>query len=215
LCDSSPRVCTRCDLYEGSLQATETSRWIQSYPQMQTAKGTSMKIRFPINFGLWIGVVAALYVWLYLMSPLAAGGVLPCTFIAVPIFLSGGGKKEQIGNHITSAIIGVAWGVAYIKCSSLLSNYDLSPTTSTALTVLVLTSVLCAIHGIFKPSGLFCSIPMMFGAIASTLFAGPEKWIYLMITLPLGVLLGYACIYGSQVLDENGRWAFFRNRPVS
>lgn len=171
-----------------------------------------MKVRFPINFGIWIGVVAALYVWLYLLSPLAAGGVLPCTFVAVPIFLNGGGKKEQIGNHITSAIIGVVWGVIYTKCSAFLSGHGMSPTTSISLVVLVLTTVLCAIHGIFKPYGLFCSIPMMFGAIASTFFAGTDKWLYLMVTLSLGVLLGYACIYGTQVLDQDGKWTFFRSR---
>lgn len=127
-------------------------------------------------------------------------------------FLNGGGKKEQIGNHITSAIIGVVWGVIYTKCSAFLSGHGMSPTTSISLVVLVLTTVLCAIHGIFKPYGLFCSIPMMFGAIASTFFAGTDKWLYLMVTLSLGVLLGYACIYGTQVLDQDGKWTFFRSR---
>ena len=60
--------------------------------------------------------------------------------------------------------------------------------------MLVLTSVLCAVHSVFKPYGLFSSIPMMFGAIASTFFAGADKWLYLMITLCLGVLLGYVVI---------------------
>ena len=171
-----------------------------------------MKVRFPVNFGLWIGVVAALYVWLYLMSPLAAGGVLPCTFVAVPIFLNGGGKKEQIANHVTSAIIGVAWGTGYIKFAAALAHYNLGPTMPLVLAVLILTSICVAIHNIFKPYGLFCSIPMMFGAIASTLFAGADKWAYLMITLALGVLLGYACIYGTRVLDDEGKWLLFRSR---
>jgi len=67
-----------------------------------------MKVRLSVNFGIWIGLMAAIYVWLYLLSPLASGGVLPCAFVAVPIFLNAGGKKEQIPNHLTSAVIGAA-----------------------------------------------------------------------------------------------------------
>jgi hypothetical protein len=171
-----------------------------------------MKVRLSVNFGIWIGLMAAIYVWLYLLSPLATSGVLPCTFIAVPIFLNAGGKKEQIPNHLTSALIGVAWGVAYIKIAAFLSIYNLTPSQSISLTVLVLTSVLCAVHGVFKPYGLFCSIPMMFGAIASTFFAGAEKWLYLMITLCLGVLLGYVVISGMRFLDEDGKWLILRGR---
>ncbi|MEK6418281.1 DUF1097 domain-containing protein [Paraburkholderia tropica] len=171
-----------------------------------------MKVRFSINLGIWIGLTTAIYVWLYLMSPLAAGGVLPCSFIALPIFLNGGGKLEQMPNHLTSALLGVVWGLAYIKLSAVLSLLHFASSTALVIAVFIATSVLCSVHGIFKPFGLFCSIPMMFGAIASTFFAGADKWLYVMLTLCLGIVLGYVNISGARFLDENGRWMFLRNR---
>lgn len=171
-----------------------------------------MKLRFSINFGIWIGLTAGAYVWLYLVSPLAAAGVLPCTFVALPIFLNGGGKLEQIPNHMTSAIAGVLWALIYLKVSGLIIAAHISPPVALGVTVAVITAILVAIHGALKFYGLFGNIPAMFGAIACTFFAGGDKWPYVLVTLCLGIALGYINISGTKFLDEDGRWLIFRNR---
>ena len=171
-----------------------------------------MKLRYSINFGIWIGLTAGAYVWLYLVSPLAAAGVLPCTFVALPIFVSGGGKLEQIPNHMSSTIAGVLWALFYLKVSGLMISSHISPPVAFGVTVAVLTAILVAIHGALKFYGLFGNIPAMFGAIACTFFVGGNKWPYVMVTLCLGIVLGFINFSGMKFLDENGRWLVLRNK---
>ncbi|MGF6411576.1 DUF1097 family protein [Paraburkholderia sp. MM5482-R1] len=171
-----------------------------------------MKLRFSINFGIWVGITAGAYVWLYLVSPLAAFGVLPCTFVAVPIFINAGAKLEQIPNHMTSAVAGVLWGLVYLKVSSFIISAHISPPVALAITVLVVTAVLVAIHVSVKLYGLFSNIPQMFGGIACSFLVGGDKWPYVMLTLCLGVVLGYINFSGLKFLDEDGRWLIHRNK---
>lgn len=177
-----------------------------------------MKIRYAIHFGLWIGATAGAYVWLYLLSPLAPAGVIACTFVALPIFLNAGGKLGQIPNHVTSAIAGVAWALLYLKVSGTAVLAHVPVPAALGGTVFILTAILCAIHSRVKIFGLFSNIPAMFGGIACTFLAGGEKWAYIMVTMCLGIVLGYINISVTRFLDEDGHWLFGRirvkNRPV-
>lgn len=53
-----------------------------------------MSTRFSLNLSMWIGITVGLYVLLYLMSPLGLLGALPCTFVALPIYLSAGASAK-------------------------------------------------------------------------------------------------------------------------
>jgi hypothetical protein len=175
-----------------------------------------MKARFGINMGIWIGVVTGIYALLYSLSPLAAGGVLPCSFIALPIYFNAGARKEEYFDYCTSAIIGVGWAAIYVYAMGAFGGLGMMPAAySSALVITVITVVLCAIHIIVTPKGLFSSIPMMFGAIATTFFVGVDKWLYIMITLCLGITLGYVCGLRFKMVDENGHWIMPRRAPAA
>lgn len=175
-----------------------------------------MNARFGINMGIWIGVASGIYVLLYSLSPLAAGGVLPCTFIALPIYFNAGARKEEYFNYCTSAIIGVGWAAIYVYAMGTFGGLAMMPAAySNALVIVVITAALCAIHIIVTPKGLFSSIPMMFGAIAATFFAGVDKWLYIVITLCLGISLGYVCGLGFKMMDEHGHWILRRRAPAA
>lgn len=169
-----------------------------------------MKIKFAINFSLWIGLTSGIYVFLYLHSPLASAGVLACTFVALPIYLNGGAKGVEMIDYCTSAIVGVLWGLVFIYSTKFLDNMGGEATFSASFIVFLVTAALCAIHFLCGPMKYLTRIPIMFGAVASTFFAGPDKWLYLMITLCLGVVLGYVNSYGTRLLDPDGRWILFR-----
>lgn len=175
-----------------------------------------MNYRFGLNVGLWIGATTGLYSFLYALTPMGALGILPCTFIALPIFLNGGAKKEEFFNYFTSAIIGVGWAAVFVYAIGFTASFGASPAVSTGLAIFVVTSILCAVHLIFTPKGLFSSIPMMFGAIASTFLIGLDKWYYIMPTLILGILLGYINSLGFKLVDPEGRWQFLqKSKAVS
>ncbi|MFK0382347.1 DUF1097 domain-containing protein [Agrobacterium sp. NPDC090273] len=167
-----------------------------------------MNIRFGINVGLWIGATTGLYSFLYAMTPLGAAGLLPVTFIALPIFLNGGAKKEEFFNYCSSAIIGVVWAAIFIYGIGYVSSHGVPSAATTGIVIFVVTSVLCAFHLIVTPKGLCSSIPMMFGAIASTFLIGLDKWYFIVPTLLLGITLGYINSLGFKLVDAEGRWVF-------
>lgn len=173
-----------------------------------------MSTRFSLNLSVWIGITVGIYVLLYLMSPLGLLGALPCTFVALPIYLSGGARTDRFFDTCLSAVAGVAWGIIFIYLDGVLVSKGLDPLIASACSVALVTIALCATHLIFTPQGLFSNIPMMFGAVACTFFVGPEKWFYIMITLCLGVALGFINHSGRKFLDEHGRWKIFQtNKP--
>ncbi|WFU12890.1 DUF1097 domain-containing protein (plasmid) [Rhizobium sp. CB3090] len=174
-----------------------------------------MKWRFGINVGLWIGATVGLYSFLYALTPLGAAGVLPCTFVALPIFLNGGAKKEEFLGYCSSALLGVGWAAVFIHGIGFGISEGLPPAVSTGLVLFVVTAIICALHLIFTPKGLFSSIPMIFGAVASTFLIGLDKWYLIMPTLLGGILMGYINSLGFKLVDADGRWLFLTRSNVA
>lgn len=167
-----------------------------------------MSARFCWNVSAWVGIMSGIYVLLYQLTPMAALGVLPCTFIALPIYLTGGAKKENFLDACLSAMAGVGWAVLFLTLGAKFVQLGMQLLWANSLSVLVCTTALCAAHMLLSYKGLFTNIPMMFGAIASTFLIGSDKWPYIMLTLCLGVLLGFVNNSGGRFLDSTGRWVF-------
>ncbi len=164
-----------------------------------------MTKRFFVNWSIWIGCCAGLYVYLYLLTPLAPYGKVAATFVAVPLYLCMGAKKEEFVDYALSAAGGVLWAVFYIYCITKMIEAGYSAALSNGLMVGVITIVLCAIHFIL-PTPFSTRVPMMFGAIAVTFLTGGADWPVTLTTLVLGVCLGFLCNVGTWFLDEEGRW---------
>jgi len=122
------------------------------------------------------------------------------------MFFQAGAKKEEIVDYCSSAVAGVAWAVLYIYLIGVLIAQGLSVSLSNAIVVCAATIVLCAFHFIVTKRYVLTKVPMMFGALASTFFAGSSKWPALMATLCFGVLLAYLCQLGTCFLNESGHW---------
>ncbi|MFP3156115.1 DUF1097 domain-containing protein [Lachnospiraceae bacterium ZAX-1] len=161
---------------------------------------------YAINWSIWIGIVVGVYALLYTFSPLYAYGVMPCTFVALPLFFLAGAKKEEFLDFCSSAIAGVIWGLIFLYFIGLLISQGLAEPFANAIIIFAATTVLCAFHFIVTKKVVFSKVPMMFGGIASTFFGGGDKWWVLMITLCFGVLLAFLCQCGTYLLDESGHW---------
>lgn len=151
---------------------------------------------------LWTGTLVGLYTLLYLVTPLGIAGVLPCTFVALPIFLAGGGKRENLPGALGSAIAGVAWGAIFLSFQQWIALRGVEPTQAAALSVAIATALLCAVHSLFTIKGLMSNIPMMFGAVACTFFVGLDKWPYTLLTLGFGIVLGYAISFSGSLIQQ-------------
>lgn len=159
-----------------------------------------------LNFAIWMGVLGGIYVFFYCISPLASYGVMYATYIAFPIYFNGGAKKEEFFNYTFSSILGVVWGIIFLKGIEILSSLGVSSELSQALTVCILTIVCASLHLIILDKTFFNKLPAIFGAIAATFSTGGEKAVPIMITLFLGVVLAYASAYALKILDADGNW---------
>lgn len=166
-----------------------------------------MTSKFKLKWSLWIGVMAGIYVFLYSISPLAQYGVMPATFVALPIYFAAGAQKKDFFSFALSSAWGVLWGKGFLIVMGWLGAFITLPALSDAIVVCALT-ILCVIIHFFIPEKLFfCQVAACFGGIAVTLMQGGNNMIPLMITLALGVLLGLVCATGATFLTPEGKWA--------
>lgn len=176
-----------------------------------------MKSKLMFNWGIWMGLVMAIYALLYTLSPLNSHGVMWATFIAMPIFLAGGGKKKNIITNTVCGVLGVVWGVIFIKAGEMLQNAGISAAVTNFLVTLIVTIVCVWVHGIILRKTPFNALPPVFGGMAATiasLIATPDgsQLISLSITLVLGVFAGYVCMAGLLLMTEDGEWKFMERK---
>ena len=171
-----------------------------------------MSKRYYVNWCLWIGLMSGIYVLLYSASPLFQYGIMPASFVALPIYFLAGANPREFLEYASSAVAGVAWGCLYLFLLDYLTGMGMFLLLAQFIVVGVVTAVLCAFHFIVTPRVVFSKIPMMFGAIASSFFgdvlATPERILPLMVTLILGLVLAIACNTGTRLLTEDGHWKF-------
>ncbi len=172
-----------------------------------------MSKKFLVNWAIWIGLWSGVYVFFYVMSPLGEYGMLPATFIGLPIYFLAGAKKEEFVDFVASAVAGVCWALFYLFCIGKLIGMGLPGAASQGLVVGVLTAVLCAIH--FLLPAPFCTkVPMIFGAIAFSFITGASQPVATMITFALGICLAYLCNYGTKFLTADGDWTFSAAKSI-
>lgn len=171
-----------------------------------------MSKRYFINWSAWIGLFSGIYVFLYCNSPLLAYGVMPATFVALPIYFLSGAKKEEFIPFASSAVLAVLWGWLYLYCSGVLAGMGLPNPVVQFIVVGIVTFIVCAFHFTATTGIVFSKVPMMFGAIASSFLtdvgSNPEKIVPLMLTLVLGCVLALVCNAGTYFLTEDGHWSF-------
>lgn len=89
---------------------------------------------------------------IYAISPLFAGGALPCTFIALPVYFSAGAKTEEIVDYSISAVMGLIWAAIILSGTDLMLGGGHTPALSAALFGLVISIVLCSLHMLLGPN---------------------------------------------------------------
>lgn len=166
-----------------------------------------MTTKYLVNWAIWIGALSGIYVFIYLQTPLAGYGVIWMTFVALPIYFTGGAKPEEYVSYVLSMLVGVAWGLFYLFCIGKLITAGMAPDIATALAVGVICAVQCAVHFI-APLGKtpLRVVPIMFGAVASCFSQGGENFIPISITLFGGVTLALLCGLGTRFLTPEGNW---------
>ncbi|MDR2503456.1 MAG: DUF1097 domain-containing protein [Deltaproteobacteria bacterium] len=167
-----------------------------------------MSVRYLVNWAIWIGVLSGFYVYLYLQTPLAPYGIIWMTFVALPIYFTGGAKPEEYLSYVLSMLVGVIWGLFYLFCIDRLIAWGMAGDLATALVVAVVCSVQCAVHFIPPLSKTpLRVVPIMFGAISMCFSQGGEKAVPVALTLLGGLTLALCCGLGVRFLTPEGRWS--------
>jgi len=167
-----------------------------------------MNKRYLFNWTVWIASWAAVYVFIYSLSPLGQYGVVYGTFVSLPIYFTAGAKKEELMHYSASFVAGVVWGLIFLEAITYLMNLGLGLVATQTLVVGGLTFVCVAFHFIIAGNTIFNKIPAIFGGIAVTFSTGGKSAVPIMITLVLGAALGLLCQTGTKFLTEDGRWRF-------
>lgn len=176
-----------------------------------------MNNKFLINWAIWMGATSGIYALVYSFTPLIQYGVIWAAFVALPIYLTSGGKKEEMINYICSAPTGVLWGLVFLKTTDLVLGLNVPMPAANWIVTMVVTIVCVGLHTTVLSNTWFNKVPAIFGGIASTLATqsytpNGEHLIPLAITLVCGVILGYVNNYGQFLLTEDGHWKLGANK---
>ena len=147
----------------------------------------------------WIGIWTAIYVILYLNSPLAQYGIIWITFVALPIFFNGGAKREDFFPQIVSSWLGVAWGLIMLFFAGLWAGIGENLAMAVSVGIFTIASSSCMI---LKNKHLINMVPAAFGGISTCFSQGGNNWWVIGITLTLGVILGTICNEGAPLCEK-------------
>lgn len=167
-----------------------------------------MPTKYMVNWALWIGMMSGLYVFLYLLTPLAAYGVIWMTFVALPIYFNGGAKPEEYLSYVVSMAIGVVWGLIYLFLIGALIEAGVNAVFSTAFVVGVICALQCAVHFTLTAKTPVKMVPIMFGAVSMCFSQGGANVVPVFLTLFGGLTLALVCGLGTRLLTEEGNWKF-------
>lgn len=160
-----------------------------------------MSKKATVYWCIWIGVLTAIYVFLYLSSPLAQYGIIWVTFIALPIFFNGGAKREDYVPQMVSSCVGVCWGLIMLWFAGVIGA--VGGNLAMALSCGLFTICSCTFM-MLENKHLINKVPAAFGGISSCFSQGGKNWWVIMITLCLGVTLGLLCNEGGPLC---AKWA--------
>jgi hypothetical protein len=164
-----------------------------------------------IKWSVWMGVFTFIYCFIYVLLPIYKEGVMWMTFVALPIYLNGGAKKEEFPRYFCSMIAGIAWGLIYLKCINTLAALGMAGGILEALNMGLIcggvTIICCIIHFVVTPKIWLNKIPMMFGAISMTFSQGGDlkRLPFIFCTLGGGLVLGLACGLGPGLLGKKDK----------
>lgn len=165
-----------------------------------------MSQKYFINWSLWIGFWSGVYVYIYLLTPLAPFNIIWMTFVALPIYFNGGAKPEEFFNYFLSLIFGIAWGLFYLWSINGLIALSWEAKFATAMVVFVVTVIVCALHFLLPALMRLNVIPIMFGGISMMFSQGGTNVVPVFCTLAGGLLLGLVCGLGTKFLNPDGSW---------
>lgn len=165
-----------------------------------------MPAKYLINWAIWIGGMSGIYVYVYLQTPLAQYGVIWMTFVALPIYFTGGAKPEDYFSYLLSMLLGVGWGVVYLFFIERTMALGLEADLATAVVVAALCALQCAIHFVPTANTPFRVVPIMFGAISMCFSQGGGNLGPIALTLFGGLTLALICGLGTRFLTSEGNW---------
>lgn len=174
-----------------------------------------MAFKFTFRWCIWLGLVAAVFAWLYLISPLGNSNVMWAAFVALPIYFLAGANRKDLLSFLLCDVLSVGWGVVFLSSITLITGLGVDAFWSTITVVGFLTFLCCVIHLSIPDKYLINKVPMLFGGIACTFSQGGKNLIPLVLTLIIGTLVALIMKEGTNLLNEDGSFRRKQVEPIS
>lgn len=170
-----------------------------------------MTNRWQWNNGVWVSTTACVFIFLYLISPLAQYNLVWMMFIAVPIYFTAGAKPEDFLSFLACSAMGVLWGMFILEVIAVMAGWGMSDAASCAVGSGVCT-VACCLHNMVPRKYLLCNVPMMFGSISAVFSQGGAYPGIIVATMWFGLALGLVAGCAGRFLTPEGKWTFLAGK---
>ncbi len=147
-------------------------------------------------WSLWIGLMVALFAFIYLSSPLASYGLMWMSFVSMPLYFAAGAELKDLASFCATNIVGLAWGLFYLFLIGVFSSLGLAAPLATAATIMIATPSCCIAHMLVPDKYLVNKLAAAFGAIACVFSQNGENLFATGATLIAGVIVGLLCKVG-------------------
>lgn len=165
-----------------------------------------MPAKYLVNWATWIGMMSGIYVYVYLQTPLAPYGVIWMTFVALPIYFTGGANPSEYLSYSLSMLVGILWGSFYLLCIEKAIAFGVPADLATALVVGIVCAAQCAIHFVPMANTPIKVVPIMFGSVSMCFSQGGTNLVPIALTLFGGLTLALVCGLGTRFLTAEGSW---------
>ncbi len=145
------------------------------------------------SYTVWIAFTSAVYIFIYLNTPLKDYGIAWMSFVSLPIFFIAGAPVKEVQNFICSVIAGILWGLVYLWFLNLCLSFGCSIPLANALDFLIPTIPCVGLTLTVLSKTWVNKVPMIFCGLAMTFSQGGKNPVIIGITLCAGLLLG--CVY--------------------
>lgn len=151
---------------------------------------------------VWIGLASGLFCIIYANLPVMQHNIMWMAFVALPIYFGAGAPLKKFPHFFCSMLSGVAWGMVMLFFIGKMVGAGFTAPVAMLVVVGICTTLCVGLHMIVLGNTVVGAVPMIFGGLAMTFYAGGQNLINVIGSLTGGLLLGIAISEGGRLLQK-------------
>ena len=161
-----------------------------------------MNMRYLWWWSLWIGLASGIFCLIYANLPIIQYNIMWMAFVALPIYFGAGAKLKEFPHFFCSILSGIAWGLVMLFLIGKFMGAGLGAPMAMFIVVGLCTFICVGLHMIVLGNTVVGKVPMIFGGLAMTFYAGGQNLPYVIASMTGGLILGAAISEGGKYLQK-------------